>query len=336
VRTRGALLLGAACALAAAPRALAEKELRLPGPATAQYVRGSRAAKDAECEQCHANAAREHGTTLHARAFSDASFQRGYAIEPKAFCRSCHAPESAPDVEPDAFARTHGVACVTCHVPDPAGPVLAAATTMTRPQAPHPLARVDGFGTRACASCHEFAFPNAGSLDARGLMQKTMTEHAASSAHDRSCTSCHMPRGERGRASHAVAASRDAALLSSSLAVRALREKDVARFELTAKDVGHAFPTGDLFRRLVLRVTTPRGTIERPLARTFRSQRAGGELTRIESSDERVAPTRQLAIALPPGEARWSVLYQRVTSVEQTPPFEAHVEDEVPLASGRL
>ena len=158
----------------------------MPGPATARYVRGDRAAEDAACRRCHRAIAAEHDASLHARSFSDPSFQRGYAIEPQAFCRSCHAPEAAPGAAPDRFAAGAGVACVTCHVPTAGGPVVTTSRDDGPTLAPHPVLHVDDFGTRACSACHEFSFPNA---DARsdggrgtGLMQKTLREHAASPA----------------------------------------------------------------------------------------------------------------------------------------------------------
>jgi cytochrome c553 len=57
----------------------------MPGPATADYARGSREADDAACVKCHGAIATEHGRSLHAKSWSDPSFQRGLAIEPKAF-----------------------------------------------------------------------------------------------------------------------------------------------------------------------------------------------------------------------------------------------------------
>jgi hypothetical protein len=318
--------------------------VRMPAPATAAYARGAREADDAACVKCHAAIASEHEGSLHAKAFTDASFQRGYAAEPAAFCRSCHAPEQAPASEPDAFARSHGVSCVTCHRPDASGAVLAAAARpgadKSASRSPHAVTRVDDLGTRACVSCHDFAFPGAAALGEKGRMQKTALEHAASEARDRSCASCHMPRSERGRASHRFTASRDATLLSAALDVRASRDDDGrALFVLASRGVGHAFPTGDLFRRLVLRVKTPRGVIEHPFGRTFRASRdASGAIVRFESSDARLSPSQRVALPIPgaPGDLAWEIAYQRVTGVAQSPPGGTDVEDEIILARGTL
>lgn len=319
--------------------------LRMPAPATAAYARGDRESDEARCRRCHSAIASEHAGSLHAQAFVEPSFQKGYAAEPAAFCRSCHAPEHAPASEPDAFAQSHGVACVTCHQPDASGAVLAAAripttSPSTSVAAPHAVTRVDDLGTRACVACHEFAFPNARALGEKGLMQKTATEHATSALHDRSCASCHMPSNAAGKRSHRFTASRDPALLSSALDVKASREAGGrVVFVLASRGVGHAFPTGDLFRRLVLRVKTPRGSRELAFGHTFRATRdEAGATTRFEASDTRVSSSRSVTLALggTPGDCAWEVAYQRVTGVAQSPPFQANVEAETVLARGRL
>lgn len=315
--------------------------LHLPAPATSSYVRGSRERENARCVSCHAGIAREHDGSLHAQAFVEPSFQKGYAIEPVAFCRSCHAPEHVPSSEPDTFAKSHGVACVTCHVPDANGSIVTGEARERPSNAPHAITRVENFGTRACTSCHEFAFPNAANLGEKGSMQKTATEHAGSAHADRTCASCHMPTNENGRRTHGFNASRDATLLANALDVQATREKSGHLvFVLSSRGVGHAFPTGDLFRRLVLRLKTARGVREQPFERSFRARRdvVTGTTARFEASDTRLAPSRriELDVAAPEGGCTWELVYQRVTGVGQTPPFTVDVEAETVLAHGTL
>jgi hypothetical protein len=167
-------------------------------------------------------------------------------------------------------------------------------------------------------------------------MQKTLTEHARSPARDTACATCHMRR--RGRASHELGASRDAALLAGALDVRTSQRDGSVVLSLGSKGVGHAFPTGDLLRRLVVRVTTSRGTTEHPLGRTFGARRsAGGEAVRFELGDGRLSPNARLELPLAPStssSSSWEVVYQRVTGIEQRPPFVATIEDEILLARG--
>ncbi len=103
-------------------------------------------------------------------------------------------------------------------------------------------------------------------------MQKTATEHAGSAYRDRTCASCHMKAGENGRRTHGFVASHDATMLANAIDVQATRQENGHLvFVLSSRDVGHAFPTGDLFRRLVLRLKTTRGVREQPFERSFRS-----------------------------------------------------------------
>ncbi len=312
-----------------AASATAEPNVRMPAPASATYVRGTRAMDDAACGKCHQRIAEEHAGSLHHASFSDASFQKGYTKEPSAFCRSCHAPEAKPDETPDAFASENGVACITCHKPDASGAILSGeGKGSARSAPPHAVARVADFGTRACASCHEFAFPGGEKNGTKSLMQKTMTEHAESSSKDRSCGSCHMPNG-----GHRFLASRSPAMLERALDVKVEREEGEAVFTLGAREVGHAFPTGDLLRRLVVRLKADGSVVEQPLARNFGSTHA----VRYEVSDLRLRARKTLSLPLPRGtRASWEVLYQRVTAVDQAPPFSATVEAELVLARGSL
>jgi len=298
----------------------------LAGPATPTYARGDRAETNAACIRCHARTARAHAGSLHAASFSDVSFRRGYAAEPAPFCRGCHAPESRPDGEPDPFAQTHGVTCVTCHLPAGAAVVLASARA-PQAHAPHGVKRVPDFGTRTCAGCHEFAFPNADALGERGLMQKTLRENEAAGAPD--CTSCHRD--------HAMTVSRDRERLAAALAVTADRHDGDLVLRLEAKGVGHAVPTGDMFRRLVVRVKTPKATLERPLGRTFRTRRDDdGAAVRYEATDERLFPGRPRRLVFDvPADAAWEVVYQRLTGASEEPPYAVRVEDEIVLARGR-
>lgn len=143
-----------------------------------------------------------------------------------------------------------------------------------------------------------------------------------------------MPAGN-----HRVAVSREPDVLRSALRVEAIRSS-ASRIVLTLEPlyVGHAMPTGDLFRRLLVRVKTARGLVERSLGRSFRARRADdGQVIRFESRDERLASgeVRRLELEVGPDVA-WEVVYQRVLGVSQVPPFTTTVEDELVLASGQL
>jgi hypothetical protein len=239
------------------------------GRPTASFA-GPRIGADEECRACHEHIAREWGASQHRSAWTDAPFQRAFVVEPLAFCRDCHAPEGRelPSGEVRLTAEVVrdpgsalGVSCVTCHL-DGDGETVRAAPA--RPHgthdvaAPHPIRRDPALmGAAACADCHEFDFPGTSLRGARLAMQSTVSEHAASSASERPCQDCHMPwvDSATGRhRSHAIAGGHDGELLARALAVTATRHEDATLSVgiATTSSVGHAVPTGDLFRRLAI------------------------------------------------------------------------------------
>ncbi len=295
---------------------------------------------NASCEGCHPVVAAQWAGSQHRSAFTDASFQTALAIEPRGFCRSCHAPEQAVKQTDTTPAARLGVACVTCHLE--AGSVLATQGAST--EAPHPLTRSASFSTAsACAGCHEFAFPDSGLRDAPELMQSTLQEHASSRFAGASCASCHMPRVD-GVRSHAFGASRDPAMLRQSVRVEAVRTAKGVELVLRAGEVGHAVPTGDLLRRLEVGAEVDGAPPRRRfLARHFGPrQQAHGLVVLGELRDDRVpadgTPRRvRLDLANASGrEIRWWVKYQRVAHQRSVRESDALLDAEVVLADGVL
>ncbi len=275
---------------------------------------------NAACVGCHAEIASEWRASLHRRSHDVPEFQRAYAREPQAFCRRCHAPEA--DAERDGAAL--GVACVTCHVTE--SDVLAAPAHGG--SAPHALRRDARFATdAACASCHEFAFPR----NAATPMQATVTEHAASAFADVTCAACHMPTVATSRGSHrshAFAASRDPSSLREAVRASARRVSDSAIEIVVAPGrVGHAVPTGDLFRRLLVSAQAVDAEYvvvadaSTPLGRKFAPQ-ATTQVASVEIGDARVGrparPREPVRVRLELGARAagmrwvWSLRYQRV------------------------
>lgn len=326
-----------ACRGAAAPSA----DAVMPGPGPRLTSRDV-AANDA-CVGCHADVAAGWRRSLHARAFVDDVFQRAFAIEPLAFCRDCHAPERDGAKASDPGREALGIACVTCHDPAGRGEILAvprAAGEAAR-HAPHAVRREAAFATAAaCASCHDFPFPDVAARGHDGLrMQRTAAEHLASPFAGTSCASCHMPKG-----AHDVSIAENEGLLRDALVARASRDGERVVVELAPRNVGHAFPTGDLFRRLLV-VADVVGEdwqlfahAERSLGRsfTFVPNAAGVRVQRETKDDRLVSPTR-LAIDLGPNargrDIAWRVEWQRVLGARDT---EAVIAGTVVLASGRL
>jgi hypothetical protein len=216
--------------------------------------------------------------------------------------------------------------------------------------APHPVMR-DGRldGTRACSGCHEFEFPDRSARRAPELMQATVTEHARSAQRDRTCASCHMPLTKPGvgaHRSHAFFGGHDEAIVKSAVTVQAERSRDGARITLTPRELGHAFPTGDLFRRIEVSAEAI-GTewqvvarARRYLTRHWERQPSPfGVVLRRATSDDRPLAAAAV-IDLPLGATSlpiaWRVAYQRVEHPRSDDEQDSSIEGEIELGSGTL
>ncbi len=308
------------------------------------------------CASCHAEIAAEWRGSQHARAFTDPVFQAAYALEPLVFCRNCHAPENSGR-DPTGAAAALGVACAACHVRN--GTVLTGATP--RPDSPHAVAPGGLESARFCAACHQFNFV---SPDRHGrftetaeVQQDTFGEWARSSAAEDgvTCQHCHMPwvtspNGRRHR-SHAFPGGWDADFVRSAVFahVTATREGEdvVVVATIEPRAIGHAFPTGDLFRRAELRVAAGGQSSVLRLDRQFEDHRVlrpgvGVVIERRQVRDTRVAPPsgepaiartlRLTAVAAAITDVHWALDYH----IMPTPMTAASQHDEAPVRTHAL
>ncbi len=302
-----------------------------------------RVSQNEGCVDCHADIASEWRGSLHRASFTDPIFQAALAAEPRPFCRSCHAPEANPDSGGESARHAVGVGCVTCHIVE-GRIVTARADPQSRP--PHDVVVDPSFrGDAACARCHEFPFPEGGS----GLMQATVGEHRASARAQEPCAACHMkPSTPGGRASHAFDIRGPRGLLRSSIRASARRAGESAIVvSLSARNPGHAVPTGDLFRRLEVRASTDAGLEAKPetLARRFVVRPVGrdGSVTRVLVGDDRLPPSgaaREVTLLLGPGAqssaVRWEVVYRRMDPALSLSLGVASEDREIVLSRGIL
>ncbi len=219
----------------------------------------------------------------------------------------------------------------------------------------HPITRSLAFGGQAaCAGCHEFPFPEERQRRDPLLMQTTMTEHARSAMADRSCASCHMPlvQGPTGaHRDHRFAASRDEALVRSAIVVEERPfEGDTLVLRLRPGAAGHAFPTGDMLRRLALivDVTDAAGKVvahdERFFARHFEMLQVPNKPPRkVLSKDDRVGAGpgdidyRYVVRKAPEGgHLRYVLRYERVSDPNGGEDGRALVEGSIVLADRTL
>jgi hypothetical protein len=329
-------------------------------PAREAEARGAHSGDDAvtanrRCAGCHEGAAREHAGGEHATAFTDPAFQRAFAREPLPYCRSCHAPEDrGVAAQTSGAASSLGVACTSCHAPVGGAQTIAPAPS-------HPPIRARDDVRSGCASCHQFPFPP-GPSQPPGLMQRTVDEHRGSPFASVPCVDCHVPavqRGPRAGRSHVFAGGHDAALVRSAVRVRTERAPGGrVLVTLEAGAVGHSFPTGDLFRRLVVSAEAvgpdesviADATVH--LARHFeRRVDDAGHVEKVEVRDDRLRSGERRTISLELGAeadawpVRHAVIYERLDVPAETvvtrrgrtiegPP--ATVEGAIRIAEGEL
>ncbi len=241
---------------------------------------------------------------MHHASFDDAVFRASYVREPATFCVKCHAPEDRTLSGRPSTLASLGTACTSCHLG-------------------HEKTFAD---SRACAGCHEFPFPGRETSPKLGdQMQRTISEHAFSAEASVSCASCHMPvvDGPHGKhKSHTFGGGADPSWIRTALDVRASREGARVTITLAPGHVGHAVPTGDLFRRLEVgadALDESGAVIGRavfPVGRTFATTPRG---ERIEIADNRPGahPGDVTRVVLDfgdvkPARVRWSIDFERV------------------------
>lgn len=320
-----AMLAGAALLALAAPAGTVD--IPLPGPAP----RAKLAAipdmglpTDARCARCHDEIAAEWRGSLHHRAWLNPYFMRSYALEPTPFCRKCHAPSADPAAEPPPEAREAGIGCTTCHV-IPAG-IVGSRGVARRPDAHEVIGDPRMATPAACGNCHDFAFP--GPPDAPPApMQDTLEEHKRSGHAATPCQGCHMPlvpsRAGPMHRSHGFRVQGDRAMMARAVVVKsaALSQGEV-RLEIAPGAIGHAFPTGDLYRQVEVRAMridaagrALGSAASVTLGRTFGPARHGSEMIpRVQRSDTRLVGPRTIALPVPPESkrARWQIVWQKM------------------------
>lgn len=316
-----------------------------------------------DCAACHADIASEWRASAHAHAWDDPIFQASYAREPDAFCRHCHAPRMrAGDVTPDARARREGVSCAVCHVREGRvrNPRRSDADATPRAHA-HAFAPAPALSESAfCGGCHQFDFPSR--RDVRGAaghsgeaMQDTLGEwsRSASARRGETCASCHMPlrRNARGAVyrSHDFSVMRDPSRLRAALRVevsaRPHPSETLVAMRIEGAVIGHAFPTGDLFREAEVRAwvegapaTLRAQTLSRHYGATAHGRRTELADTRVPAPAD--GPAREITLrlpALPAGaEIHWAVDHLRMSPTLATRLGVTDAQNRSPVLRGAV
>lgn len=297
----------------------------LEGPLDEPFVSAAR------CAGCHEEVVRDWQASRHRASWDNELLFEGYVDETLPFCVSCHAPLAAQTAEVLANttfylsrdprsgvapgsapfrpepAADEGVTCAVCHLRG--GRIVSAG-----PAFGHPDAIVDpALGSpELCAACHEFPFAVAGpdgTVTTDDPMQSTWSEWRDWGG-GQTCADCHLPGGR-----HLFRGAHDRDFLRGAVAV----EPVPGGVEVRAVGVGHALPSGDLFRNLTLEVAEGEGwVVAARFGRTFRTwfdpaldlQRKG------PVDDTRLRPGEARFVPVPPG-ARWRLRYHYGSELDE-------------------
>ncbi len=219
------------------------------------------------CKSCHTEIYSEWQTSRHRVAFTNTLYQESHAREPLQWCENCHAPLVSKGLDSskreNRLLSEEGVSCNVCHVRE--GKIL------TKKQPPnakaHSYVEVKEMkNSDFCANCHQFPFPvGTGAVPhnklkfSTQLMQGTFEEWQSSSyANRENCQDCHMETKKTYR-SHAFPGGHNLELLNKALSVDFKTKGDHSFIVLRGNGIGHGFPTGDLFRTIVVRFLDNKG-----------------------------------------------------------------------------
>ena len=228
-----------------------------PHPKTGKAMQSSE-----DCAGCHATVYRNWQKSRHRVALTNELYKESHAREPSPWCVNCHAPLRLLGSEKTPYRGEEGISCLACHARG--GEILTGALPVpAKPALKGKLAhsyRIDAQfkDERLCENCHEFNFPTAASAMSEGKdfrytdqpMQSTVSEYRASAFYGKvTCQGCHLFRDTAD--SHTFPGGHALERLKKDLRVEAVRESvDSLTLRIYAQGIGHAFPTGDLFRTL--------------------------------------------------------------------------------------
>ncbi|MEQ8350786.1 MAG: multiheme c-type cytochrome [Leptospiraceae bacterium] len=226
-----------------------------------------------ECTGCHTKVHKSWNDSAHGQSFSNPIFQHAFKRDKKAWCLNCHAPLWEPDsMDPEQIARdpdfralyAQGINCATCHIRN--GAIVGPTNFSGREEELfHPVTYDPGLGRETfCAGCHQFNFVD--KLEpfvvyANDMaMQNTVaefTEHRKTlpSNLKKQCVDCHFSPEHQLKTAIQTSSTPEIEL---TLKLERLYQKTekTNNYRLTwsiqMNNLGHHYPTGDLFRILTL------------------------------------------------------------------------------------
>jgi hypothetical protein len=221
-----------------------------------------------DCGACHEGIYEEWSNTRHRVAFTNKLYKESHEKEPLIWCVNCHAPIMKSNGDPekiqDRLFVEDGVSCIVCHK---RGDKILTARIPSKPKEHEYIEVKEMRRSEFCENCHQFNFPvGTGNVPHKNFkfsnqpMQNTFTEWQMSYFYGKeTCQDCHMETKTNYKTHNFPGGhNRDYLAKTFSLSLEKVSDDD-AKLIVTAKRLGHAFPTGDLFRTLVIRLLDKKG-----------------------------------------------------------------------------
>ncbi|MDX1957709.1 MAG: multiheme c-type cytochrome [Leptospiraceae bacterium] len=209
------------------------------------------------CKSCHNEIYFEWYNSRHKNSYNNHLFQKSYKAEPLDWCLNCHAP--LVNKTNQRVNVNEGVSCIVCHERN--NHTLTGKNNSTKNY--HNVISIPQMNqSEFCANCHQFNFPTKESLTKNSIhysqlpMQNTFEEWKSSYYKNVKCQDCHMKFNPiDSYRTHNFEGGHNLKLLNESLDIE-IHEVQEDIFVLTFKSIGigHAFPTGDLFRKLCVEI----------------------------------------------------------------------------------
>jgi Cytochrome c554 and c-prime len=221
----------------------------------------------ADCASCHKTVYDNWLKSRHRVALTNELYRESHEREPSPWCVNCHAPLRLSGAEKTPYKGEEGISCLVCHARE--GKIMTGAlpAQTTAPLAHTYTIRPEFKDERMCENCHDFNFPTAATAMSEGKhfrytqqpMQSTIEEYRSSGYSGRvTCQNCHLFSGTAE--SHSFPGGHALERLKNDLKLD-IERGDVGHItvRLSAHGIGHAFPTGDLFRTLRVRLSDSAG-----------------------------------------------------------------------------
>lgn len=200
------------------------------------------------CGSCHTEAYETWSASRHAASFRNPNFRQSVSeSHVKEWCLNCHQPLRLLQNEHGRPAE-EGVSCVVCHIRDNALVVSKPLSARGREKHPETTVIPNVNQSEFCAGCHQFSGPTSTHpITYTGdPVQNTYNEWAQSNHSSHSCQDCHMPQGQ-----HSFHGAHHKETVNKALSIQQTPQGLAIK---TTPAVAHAVPTGDPFRRIVLRI----------------------------------------------------------------------------------